>query len=67
MDHGRDYDEPCEHHKRDHGPFRWQTGPALSVAILMPPAVTVAIPQTPAHNGLLTVPRTARRVTNSVA
>jgi hypothetical protein len=32
------------------------------MAILVPPAVTVAIPQVPAHNGLLTVPGTASRV-----
>lgn len=66
MDHGRDNDEPCEHHKRDDGPFRWQAGPTLGVAILVPPTVTVAIPQTPAHNGPLTVPGTARYVTDSV-
>jgi hypothetical protein len=66
MDHERDDDESCKHHKHDHDPFRWQTGPALGVAILVPLAVTVAILQTPAHNGLLTVPGTARRVTDCV-
>ena len=48
--HGRYYDEPGEHHEGDHGPFRWHAGPALGVAILMPPTVTVAIPD----DGLLT-------------
>jgi hypothetical protein len=66
MDHGRDDDGPCEHHKRDHGPFRWPAGPALNVAILVPPTVTVVIPQAPADNGLLTVPETARRVIDYV-
>jgi hypothetical protein len=53
MDHGCDDDQPGEHHEGDHGPFRWYTGHALSVTILMPPTVTIAVPQTPAHDSLL--------------
>ena len=26
MDHGRDYNEPGEHHERDHRPLRWHAG-----------------------------------------
>jgi hypothetical protein len=53
MDHGRDYDQPGEDHEGDHGPFRRHSGAALGVAILMPPTVTIAVPQTPAHDTLL--------------
>jgi len=63
MDHRRDDDEPGQHHERHQHPFSRHVGPAFGVAIFVPPAVTVAIPQTPTHNGLLTVPRTARHVT----
>jgi|SRR5271157_5667178 len=45
-------------------PLHWHTGPALGVTILMPPTVTVAVPQTP-HDRLLTVPRSVRYVADS--
>jgi hypothetical protein len=56
MDHRRDDDEPGQHHERHQRPSSRHSGPAFGVAILVPPAVTVAIPRTPTHNGLLTVP-----------
>jgi hypothetical protein len=49
MDHGRDYEDTGKHRECHQCPFGWHTGPALGVTILMPPAVTVVIPQTPAH------------------
>jgi hypothetical protein len=67
MNHRRDDDEPCKHHERHQRPSGRHAGPAFSVAILVPPTVTVSIPQTPAHDRLLTVPGTARRVTDSVS
>jgi hypothetical protein len=49
MDHRRNYGETGEYHERDQSPFCSRTGPALGVAILVSPAIAIAIPQTPTH------------------
>jgi hypothetical protein len=53
MDHGGDYEQSGEHHEGDHGPFRWHSGPALGVTILVPATVAIAVPQASAHDTLL--------------
>src|SRR5579862_5025919 len=43
--------EAGQEHERIERPFRRHARPTSSMTIFMPPAVTVAIPKTPAHNG----------------
>ena len=62
MDHGRYDEESGKHHERHQRPFGWRSRPAFGVAILVPPAVAVAVPQTSAHDRLLTAFRTVRRI-----
>lgn len=65
MDHGRDDHEPGQHHERHQRPSGWHAGPAFGVAVLVPMAVTIAVPQTPAHDRLLTMPGTGGHVSDS--
>jgi hypothetical protein len=52
MDHGRENHDSGEQHERVQSPLRWHSGPTPGVTILVPPAVTIAVPKTP-HNRLL--------------
>ena len=63
MHKGCDHDDPGEHQEAGHEKPGRRTRTLPAPAILMPPTVTVAIPQTP-HGVLLTVPEAARYVTD---
>jgi hypothetical protein len=47
MHDGREHDDSGEHHKRVDCPFSWHSSAASGVTILMPPAITIAVPKTP--------------------
>jgi hypothetical protein len=54
MNHRREHEDSSEHHKCVYRPSHWHSGLAPCVTILVPPAITIAVPKTP-HIRLLAV------------
>jgi hypothetical protein len=54
MNHRREHDDSGERHKRVYRPLRWHSSSAPGVTILVPSAITIAVPKTP-HIRLLAV------------